>query len=103
MEPSKKELDIVNFNKQFEESDIKNNKYQEKEYIIKDKPHPNKNNIDKIILKMRLAFDFLLNKLIKMENPIKEIINNEELLQGTIYFLFFIGSMTLILSGLMKE
>ena len=100
---SKRELDIINFNKQFEEQDKKNKQYQEREYLVKDKQHPQKTSIDKLILKMRSAFDFLLDKLEKMENPINDILNDEDLLQGTIYLLFFFGTVTLLLSGLMKQ
>lgn len=100
---SQKELDIINFNKEFEEKDKLEERYQERQYIVKDNPHPEKTSIDKLILKMRVAFDFLIDKLEKMENPINDIINDEDLLQGTIYLLFFFGTVTLLLSGLMKN
>ncbi|ADO67235.1 hypothetical protein crov202 [Cafeteria roenbergensis virus] len=103
MKLSQKELDIIKFNKDFEENDKMLNKYQEKDYILNEKHAPQKFAIDKLILKMRLAFDFLLNKLENMESPINDLKNNEELLQGTIFLLFFIGGVTLLLSGLMKE
>ena len=100
---SQKELDIINFNKEFEEKDKLEERYQERQYIVKDNPHPEKTSIDQLILKMRVAFDFLIDKLEKMENPINDIINDEDLLQGTIYLLFFFGTVTLLLSGLMKN
>lgn len=103
MKLSQKELDIIKFNKDFEENDKILDKYQEKEYILNKKSTPQKLAVDKLILKMRLAFDFFLNKLENMENPINDLKNNEELLQGTIFLLFFIGGVTLLLSGLMKE
>lgn len=99
----KKELNSINFNKEFEDNDKQNNKYQEKQHIIYKQNHPSKNNIDKNILKMRVAFDFLLHSFEKMQNPINNILNNNELLQGTIYLLFFFGTTTLLLSGLLKN
>jgi len=103
MELSQKELDIINFNKDFEEKDKLRKQYQERKYIIKDELHQEKNTIDKLILKMRLAFDFIIKKFEKLENPTEDILNNEELIQGTIYLLFFFGTVTLLLSGLMKK
>ena len=62
-----------------------------------------KTSIDNMILDMRASFDYLLLKLNKKENPVNDILNNDKLTIGTIYLLFFIGGLTLILSGLMKE
>lgn len=100
---STKELDIIKFNQEFENKDKEQQKYKEKNYFIQEKSHPKKSSIDKIILKMKVAFDFIINKLQNKENPIDYIFANEELLQGTIYLLFFIGGLTLLLSGLMKN
>ena len=105
MELQSQELDIIDFNNKFEEMDIPY--YREKEidpiYEYQNKYNDEKNTIENMILKLRLAFDFILNKLLNRQNPIDEILNDNELLQGTIYLLFFICTLTLLLAGLMKD
>ena len=105
MNYNKKELDIVKFNDEFEQYDISNKKFQEKKYktLAKQKYNDNIEIIDKTILKMRLAFDFILNKVEFFENPIPEILQNEELTQGTIVLFIFVGLFTMLLSGLMLD
>ena len=99
----KQELDIIKFNKEFEENDLLNDKYKEKPPIKQVIPHSQKNNLDYMILKMRLAFDFILNKISNYKNPIDDILADEELTQGTIYLSLFLGVMTMILAGLFKS
>lgn len=105
MESYKKELDIIKFNSQFDENDTKQQQFHEKKYnkTSKIKQRNEIHLIDKNILKMRLAFDHIINKIELLQNPIIDITQNEELAQGTIMLSFFIGLMTLILAGLMKE
>lgn len=99
MELKNKELDIIKFNQDFEAYDKNLKKYYEKPTI---KTIPHRNDIDFVILNMRMAFDFLLNKIINLENPFPEISQNNQLMRGAIFLSFFIGALTLILSGLMK-
>lgn len=100
-----KEFDSVQFNKTFEQYDYDNkNTFKEslyKQNISKDN-HPMYNDIDQNILLMRLSFEHLILNVNKQTNPINSIIDNENLTKGTIYLLFFIGLLTLILGGLMK-
>ena len=105
MEPSKKELDIVKFNQDFNDNDKQLKQFQENKYqtttntISREEINP----IEKNILKMRLAFDHIINKIEVLENPIQDITNDDELMQGTIILCLFVGLLTMILSGLMKE
>ena len=98
----RKELDLIKFNQDFEEQD-KLNEFYEPRTTQTIKYAPQKTSIDNIILDMRASFDYLVLKLNKKENPVNDILNNDKLTIGTIYLLFFIGGLTLILSGLMKE
>lgn len=98
----RKELDLIKFNQNFEEQD-KLNEFYEPRITQTTQYAPQKTSIDNIILDMRASFDYLLLKLNKKENPVNDILNNDKLTIGTIYLLFFIGGLTLILSGLMKE
>lgn len=99
----KNEIDLAKFNNEFEENDIKNNKYQEKPIIYQEKLSPKLNQIEKIILAMRIVFEIILDKSIKGINPIPEIFDKDELVVGFIALCFFIGGLTLILGGIMKE
>lgn len=104
-ENKSKELDLIKFNKEFEEKDKENYFLNKPRPVIK-KVDPNlldKNKIDYIIMDLRLAFDFILNSFINKKNPVPGIINNKKLSKGTIYLLFFIGGFTLLLSVIMKE
>ena len=98
----RKELDLIKFNQNFEEQD-KLNEFYEPRITQTTQYAPQQTSIDNIILDMRASFDYLLLKLNKKENPVNDILNNDKLTIGTIYLLFFMGGLTLILSGLMKE
>ena len=105
MNYNKKELDIVKFNNQFEQYDISQQQQQEKKYktTTQQITNPKINTIDKNILKMRKAFDFILQKIEVLENPISDILTQEDLTQGTIMLCLFIGLLTMILAGLMQN
>ena len=90
---NKKELDIINFNKEFEEKD----KVNKKKIIKKTTDY---NEIDTIILLIRKSFYFIIDKIISFSNPINDILKNKELTKGTIYLLFFLGITTMLLSGI---
>lgn len=101
----KKELDLAKFNKDFEDNDANNNHFIDNSYDILDevKPTPEINIIDENLLKMRLAFDFIIKEILDFNNPINDILDKKDLAHGTILLLFFIGGLTLILAGLMKK
>ena len=99
-----REIDLVKFNRDFDKIDKSIEIYRpDKESKTQYVNSKSKYNIDETILKMRLAFDIILDKIIKKENPINEILSHNKLMEGTIMLLFFIGGLTLILSGLMKD
>ena len=102
---SKKELDIVKFNKEFDYNSKKQFEHHQLNYktIIKPKKNKDINSIDKNILKMRLSFDHIIQKIEFLENPITEITESKDLMEGTILLCFFIGLLTMILAGLMKQ
>lgn len=101
-----RELDLVKFNRDFEKIDKSLDVFKPSSNIRNKTKYVNeetKYDIDETILKMRLAFDILLDRIIKKQNPINEILSNNKLMEGTIILLFFIGGLTLMLSGLMHD
>lgn len=97
-----KEIDLKKFNKEFENKDKDRIKYREKVKFTNYK-HSQFSSLDENIHKMRISFDFITIKISRAENPFPIILDNEDLTLGTIYLLFFLGGLNLILSGLMKN
>lgn len=100
---TKNDLDLVKFNQQFDEKDKEMKKYKIKPDKIQERRSVKFSQLDKIILAMRLVFELLLDRLTKGLNPLPEIFEKDELIIGTIALSFFLGGMTLILGGIMKD
>jgi len=95
-------LDLAKFNREFEEKEKETIKYQPKEDKIITKS-PKLNKIEKIILAMRLVFEILLDRITKGVNPLPEILDKDELMVGLIALCIFVGGLTLLLGGIMKD
>jgi hypothetical protein len=97
-------LDLAKFNREFEEKEKERIKFKPiDEPRIDIKKSPKLNQIEKIILAMRLVFEILLDRITKGVNPLPEILDKEELTVGLIALCIFIGALTLLLGGIMKD
>jgi hypothetical protein len=97
-------LDLAKFNREFEEKEKERIKFKPiDEPRIDIKKSPKLNQIEKIILAMRLVFEILLDRITKGVNPLPEILDKEELTVGLIALCIFIGGLTLLLGGIMKD
>lgn len=98
-----KQFDEKQFNKNFEENDIKINKSNEditNDIIITKKPH--ERPIEDIIIIIRETFFKVLEMILDKQNPIPFILSSEERYFSITLFLIIIGTLLLLLSNLMK-
>jgi len=100
---TKNDLNIAKFNQEFEQKNKELAKYNIKPDKNYEKKSPKFSQIDKVILAMRLVFELLLERLTNGQNPLPEILDKDELIMGTIALCFFLGVITLILGGIMKN
>lgn len=100
---SQNNFDLKIFNQEFDKKELENTKFKPNDFEIKQKHHPKLNDIEKIILAMRLAFEFSLQKILNNQNPLPDILSNSEMTVGLIALSIFIGGMTLLIAGLMKD
>ena len=101
-------FDPTNFNKNFEDGDIGNNKNTNLQYNLEEVDNeiillPHKQPVENIILNIRDLFFEILNKIENKENPLPYIFSSNNRQFAFSIFLIIFGTLLLLLSTLMKS
>ena len=101
-------FDPTNFNKNFEDSDIGNNKNTNLQYNLEEVDReiillPHKQPVENIILNIRDLFFEILNKIENKENPLPYIFSSNNRQFAFSIFLIIFGTLLLLLATLMKS